>query len=106
MPGLGTSRVSSAFDAIANAPRPSFRALTRDLLALNCAYLDHKLMDLPHDLAVKTLLLEKTCDLERPFGEKYLVIWTRIETGQPSHRSIFATDPAQVLRLSASKISR
>ena len=43
---------------------------------LNFLYLDDKLMDLPHDLAVKTLLLEKTCDLERPFGEKHLVIWT------------------------------
>jgi hypothetical protein len=42
---------------------------------LNFLYLDDKLMDLPNDLAVKTLLLEKTCDLERQFGEKYLVIW-------------------------------
>jgi len=42
---------------------------------LNFLYLDDKLMDLPHDLAVKTLSLEKTCDLERQFGEKYLVIW-------------------------------
>jgi hypothetical protein len=31
-------------------------------------------MDLPNDLTVKTLLLEKTCDLEGQFGEKYLVI--------------------------------
>src|SRR3977135_4329532 len=87
MPGLGTSRVSSAFDAIANAPRPSFRALTRDLLALNCAYLDHKLMDLPHDLAAKALLLEKTCDLDRQFGEKHLVIWAST-TYRVSHRSM------------------
>jgi len=33
-------------------------------------------MDLPHDLAVKALLLEKTCDLDRQFGEKRIVIWT------------------------------
>ena len=33
-------------------------------------------MDLPNDLAAKTLLLEKTWDLERQFGEKYFVIWT------------------------------
>ena len=40
-------------------------------------------MDLPNDLAVKTLLLEKSCDLERQFGEKHLVIWTsKRQTGQ------------------------
>jgi hypothetical protein len=48
----------------------------RSLPALNCRHLDDKLMDLPNDLAVKTLLFEKTCDLERQFGEKHLVIWT------------------------------
>jgi len=30
---------------------------------LNLLYLDYKLMDLPHDLAIKTLLLKKICDL-------------------------------------------
>jgi hypothetical protein len=44
-------------------------------LKLDCAYLDYKLMDLPNDLAAKTLLLEKTWDLERQFGEEYFVIW-------------------------------
>ena len=39
-------------------------------------YLDHKLMNLPHDLAVKALLLEQTCDLDRQFRKKRLVIWT------------------------------
>ena len=59
-----------------NCPLIKTKIQGRNLLALNCLYLDYKLMHLPHDLAVKTLLLEKTCDLERPFGEKYLVIWT------------------------------
>jgi hypothetical protein len=49
---------------------------TENLLALNCRYLDDKLMDLPNDLVAKALLLEESCDLERQFGEKYLVIWT------------------------------
>ena len=40
-------------------------------------------MDLPHNLAMKALLLEKTCDLDRQFGEKRLVIWTsKRQTGQ------------------------
>jgi hypothetical protein len=40
-------------------------------------------MDLPHDLAVKALLLEKACDLDRQLGEKRLVIWTsQRQTGQ------------------------
>ena len=47
-------------------------------------------MDLPNDLAVKTLLLEQTCDLERQFGEKYLVIWTGIQ--------IVLRAPAETLR--------
>jgi hypothetical protein len=42
---------------------------------LDWAYLDYKLMDLPNDLAAKALLLEKTWDLERQFGEEYFVIW-------------------------------
>jgi hypothetical protein len=33
-------------------------------------------MDLPNDLAAKALLLEKTWDLERQFGEEHFVIWT------------------------------
>jgi len=48
-----------------NCPLIKTKIQGRNLLALNCLYLDYKLMDLPHDLAVKTLLLEKTCDLER-----------------------------------------
>ncbi len=57
---------------------------------LNFLYLDDKLMDLPNDLAVKTLLLEKTCDLERQFGEKYLVIWT---SKRPAKSSLHARTP-------------
>jgi hypothetical protein len=45
---------------------------------LNFLHLDDKLMDLPNDFAVRSLLLEKSCDLERQFGEKY----------QLSHRSM------------------
>ena len=54
---------------------PSFRALNISLLALNRAYLDHKLMDFPDDLAAKALLLENACYLGGQFGEKHLVIW-------------------------------
>jgi hypothetical protein len=35
-------------------------------------------MDLANDLAIKTLLFEKTCDLGHQFGEQHLVIWTSI----------------------------
>jgi hypothetical protein len=44
---------------------------------LDCFYFDDKLMYLPNDLAVKTLLLKKPCNLVRQFGEKDLVICTR-----------------------------
>ena len=57
------------------APRPTFRAQRKSLLAFYWGYLDHKLMNFPHDLAVKTLLLEQTCDLDRQFRKKRLVIW-------------------------------
>jgi len=46
-----------------NCPLIKTKIQGRNLLALNCLYLDYKLMDLPHDLAVKTLLLKKICDL-------------------------------------------
>jgi hypothetical protein len=40
-------------------------------------------MDLPNDLAAKTLLLEKTWDLERQFGEQHFVIWaSKRQSGQ------------------------
>ena len=54
---------------------PSFRALTQRPLALNRAYLDHKLMDFPDDLATKALLLENARYLRGQFVEQYLVIW-------------------------------
>lgn len=54
-------------------------------------------MDLPHDLAVKALLLEKTCDLDRQFGEKHL------EIGQVSDRLTQAVGDALVTGLGASR---
>ena len=58
-------------------PSQSQSLQDQDRLTLNWPHLGDKLMDLPHDLAVKALLLEETCDLRRQFGEKCLVIGTR-----------------------------
>ena len=47
--------------------KANVQAQRKSLLALYWGYLDHKLMDLPHDLAVKPLLLEQTCDFDWQF---------------------------------------
>jgi hypothetical protein len=37
---------------------------------------NNKLMNFSNYLAVKTLFLEKACDLGAELGEKHLVVWT------------------------------
>jgi len=53
-----------------------------NLSALDSLNLNNKLMNFSNNLAVKTLLLEKACDLLAQLGEKHLVIWTsEVQTG-------------------------
>jgi hypothetical protein len=81
--GIGPSRCfRTNFVFVRERPPGDSNKIQKKLSALVSLNLNNKLMNFSNNLTVKTLLLEKACDLWAQLGEKYLVIWTGdVQTG-------------------------